>query len=361
MAPREQIHAYVSTQREKGATQGEVYAHLLGSRKSGAYLAELKFGAQDLSGHALVEAVLDTVNLVYSTGDPPRHQDLGGTAQELGIYSAQELWTEYQGRLRSPDGLPQLDLARWIASFKGRIRPLTPGDMLLVMADTGVGKSAVLQNLAVAHPGLPCLFFQIELSEHAIAERFQAIVHGMPQHEVEKSVLDGNDPLTTKAWDHIWTCPESSITINNIHDRILKAHKRMGVNPALVIVDYIGLVQGGKGGKYESVSTVAERMKTLAKATNTIIAIGSQVHRPWEGAKNKAAIGLHDAKDSGSLENSATVVFGLTRPQPSKLRIHILKDTRGTGGWTIDANYIGEKLRIEDDEWSNVGDDVYAR
>ena len=67
--------------------------------------------------------------------------------------------------------------------------------------------------------------------------------------------------------------------------------------PRLVLVDYIGLVHGAGKSRYERVSSVAEDLKVIAKVTQTIIIIASQV-----GRDEDPEIRLSSGKDSGSLE-----------------------------------------------------------
>jgi replicative DNA helicase len=90
-------------------------------------------------------------------------------------------------------------------------------------------------------------------------------------------------------------------------------------------------------------SDVAEGLKVLAKATRTIIIIASQVAR-----KEGDEIGLHDAKDSGSLENSAQLVLGIWRDEQDAqlLNVRVLKSTKGGAGLLVACNYDGAKSLI---------------
>ena len=84
----------------------------------------------------------------------------------------------------------------------------------------------------------------------------------------------------------------------------------------------------------------------IAKRTETIIIVGTQVSR------NKNAetleVGLYDAKDSGSIENSAGLVLGCWRPSPERINIKILKNTKGFSGDVIECSFDGAKMQIQD-------------
>jgi len=260
----------------------------------------------------------------------------------LPIYSADELIAKYEKQLRKSSEL-MVDLSKWLPSFRSKVRELVPGDVVTIIADTGVGKSAALQNLFISQAPLPCLMFQIELSAATMAERFTAIATNRAAWSIEQQYRSGKkvDPA---AWRHVWTCPQSHISIDDIEKYIEQAELKMGVRPALVGIDYIGLVQGGGGKRYERLSTIAENIKIMAKATDTVIAVASQVKR--KQSEEGEDVGLHDAKDSGAIECSSTLVLGLTRPEQDQMLIRVLKDTRGGSGFKVRCNYDGPSLVI---------------
>ena len=117
----------------------------------------------------------------------------------------------------------------------------------------------------------------------------------------------------------------------------------MGSKPELILLDYVGLVQGGAGKRYERMSTIAEDLKRLARSTKTVIFIASQVKRDEENE-----IGLHSAKDSGSLECSAQIVLGATRTGPDEIKIKILKQTKKAGKFEILTHYDGNRQLIQE-------------
>jgi replicative DNA helicase len=123
---------------------------------------------------------------------------------------------------------------------------------------------------------------------------------------------------------------------------IIESELKTGKKPDLVLLDYVGLVQGGGGGKrYERMSTIAEDLKRLARATKTVIFIASQV-----GRTDDEEVNLHSGKDSGSLENSAQIVLGATRTRVDEIKIAILKQTKKSGEFSIFAHYDADKQHI---------------
>ena len=70
--------------------------------------------------------------------------------------------------------------------------------------------------------------------------------------------------------------------------------------------------------------------------------IASQVRRDPE----RVEVDLHDAKDTGSVENSAQLVLGAWRPQVDRLSIKILKNTKRAGQHTIECAFDGHRQKI---------------
>jgi replicative DNA helicase len=216
-----------------------------------------------------------------------------------------------------------------------------PGDMMVIQADTGVGKTALLLNLAYSQRPLPCVLFEIELSECAIVERMIARDQDVPTLEVETGVKAGRE-FDVSGWGNVYVCPESRIDTAKMQAIIERAELKIGQRPALVLIDYIGLMDGPGGKRYERMSTVAEEIKRLARATNTVVCVASQLRRDAD----RTEVGLHDAKDSGSIEASAQLVLGAWRPRLDRLMLRILKQTRRAGTHDVECLYDGDRQRI---------------
>ena len=126
----------------------------------------------------------------------------------------------------------------------------------------------------------------------------------------------------------------------------MSAELKTSVRPVLVLVDYIQLVQGSGESRYERVSGVAEQLKVVAKETNTIIVMASQIGRNATGESKE--VSLTDAKESGSIENSSGLVLGAWRDgnDAERLWLRVLKNTKGKSGRTIPCRIL-ESLLIQ--------------
>ena len=238
----------------------------------------------------------------------------------------------------------QFDLGAWLPSFRQHIRPLIPGEVCVILADTGQGKTALVQSLALACPNLKVVLFELELPVDLVVERFLSMTTGKPGSEIEKfHRAGGRLENPTKGWDHVWTCKRSGLSVADMETILIEGAKKIGAAPSVVIVDYAGLVRGYGKTIYEKTTQVAVEIKNLARKTETIVFLTSQIHRQ-EGEE----IGLHDAKDSGQIENSAGLILAAWRDkkEPDRMKIRILKSTKGGSGRTIEANFDGPTMRI---------------
>lgn len=234
----------------------------------------------------------------------------------------------------------------WLPSLGEITRGLVPGEVATFVADTGVGKTALLSNLALKAAPMPVLFFELELPGSLLYERFLAAYSDFSCKTVEGMYAygDSHGKEGLRNLSHIHVCTRAGLTSEAIEKIIVRSSLKTGCKPKLVLLDYIQLCGGTADNRYELVSNIAESIKVIAKRTNTIFIVASQVHRKEEGPE----IGLHDAKGSGSIENSSGLVIGVWREpnDKSKLVLRVLKNTKGESGKIVVARFDGEKMRI---------------
>jgi replicative DNA helicase len=244
-----------------------------------------------------------------------------------------------------------LDLGLWLPKMREHVRPLVPGELMTIMADTGVGKSAMLQNIAMSARDLDILFFEMELPGTMVFERFASMSSSLAQSTVEETYRAGCK-IALLGLDHIYTCDKSRLKVEDMEGIIMGAARdKIGTLPQVVMVDYIGLMDSkGSNKRYERISDSAEGLKVLAKNTNTIVACATQIHRKPE-SEGQDELYLHDAKDSSSIEASAGLLLGAWRdPEDSEiLLVKILKNTKGRAGEIFKCQFNGATMTIT--EW----------
>lgn len=240
----------------------------------------------------------------------------------------------------------RLTLSNWLPTLGKISVGMVPGEVMTFVADTGVGKTALLCNLAIHAYPMPSILFELELPGTMIFQRVMATVSRIAAAEVQSSYAKG-DRLGEAEFarvDHISVCSSAGLTPERIEKIIKRSELVTGKKPKLVLLDYAQLCLTASSSRYERMSDVAETIKVIAKRTNTIFIVASQVHRKEEGPE----IGLHDAKGSGSIENSSGLVVGVWRHPEfvDKLVLKVLKNTKGILGDKIIAEVDWDTMRI---------------
>jgi len=293
----------------------------------------------------------DWLDSIETTSRPRELQELiertPHTLKPLPVFTMAELEAQYVEFARSVE-TRTFDLARFIPSLGRSVRRLLPGELVVVMSDTGVGKTAIQQCLARSAAPLPTLFFELELPQELMFERFVQMETAWTSEHVEAHYTTQTGGLwrTFEHLNHILVCAESGLSTIQIESFIGRSELKTGTKPAVVIIDYIGLIRGeASRSRYEKLSATAEELKVIAKRTRTIVVLGTQVARP-EKTKDSLEPRLHDAKDSGSIENSAGLVLGAWRPDHQTLMIKVLKNTKGRSGIVVECNFDGETMQL---------------
>lgn len=304
----------------------------------------IPFKYKDVSDYMLTYSKLGGAGEMKHLAAEAKALDL---CSDIPIKSMKENAEIYRQFVQNLEGVT-VDLSKWLPSLHNHLRPLVPGELMSIIADTGVGKSAILQNIAYHLPNLKILMFNLELPDTLVFERFISIDREISGIEVEKMYIEGGD-FNTYELDHIWTCDEAYLTPQAIQKIIQQATRKIGQKPHLVMVDYIGLVRGRNGAsRYERISDAAQSLKMIAKQEKVVVIMNSQIRRKNEDESGE--IFLHDGKDSGAIEESSGMLWGVWRHEDDKAKMYIkiLKVTKGGGGLIVECTAEWRTMNIRE-------------
>jgi replicative DNA helicase len=219
------------------------------------------------------------------------------------------------------------------------------GDLGLIFGNPGGGKSWTLVALGgfAVQMGYNVIHYTLELSESYTGRRYDAFFTGTPVDQLEKH-KEHVETLTAELPGEliIREFPMGKTTINTIEAHINKV-KDLGIEPDLIIIDYIDLLSTRKRNvdRKGEIDDIYTSTKGLARELNIPIWSVSQVNRA--GAKDDI---IEGDKAAGSYDKMmiTDLSMSLSRKKEDKVngtgRLHIMKNRYGMDGLTfqVDVN-----------------------
>ena len=214
------------------------------------------------------------------------------------------------------------------------------GDFGLIFGNPGGGKSWTLVALGghAVRLGYNVVHYTLELGETYVGLRYDAFFSKIPVDNVvkNKTTIEGIVPelpgqLIIKEF------PTGRATISTIESHIKKV-KDLGVEPDLIIIDYVDLLSTKKrtSDRKGEIDDIYISTKGLARELNLPIWSVSQVNR--DGAKDDI---IEGNKAAGSYDKImiTDVCISLSRQRKDKVngtgRFHIMKNRYGQDGMTF--------------------------
>lgn len=286
----------------------EAYAAILRektSRREVIYRAQQAMAAAFDSAQPL-DAILERWQSATTDLDPNPRQDFqtpaeiveanGGLVGHLEAFRASGL------------GLPYPRLQRCVGG-------LFPGELAVLAAVTGGGKTAFALNLAlgVAQMGEPVAIFSMEMQGAAITNRLAAMVgewnSAMVRHEMDPMQRDRVSRGYADACDlPIYIRDYQGTTVYGLIAAIKRLRQKVRVS--LVVVDYLQLMSADGRSRTEEVSAIARGLKNAAMELKLPILALSQFRRPDHGGETRRPE-LRDLKESSEIEQAANLVIFL--------------------------------------------------
>lgn len=204
-----------------------------------------------------------------------------------------------------------------ISDFDASIDGVAPGEMCVVAARPSHGKSAfAFQWLDhVSGLGVPCLCISEEMGFRDIGKRRVMSITRVPQSDWTLHP-DYNDHMANevechhmnRADVHIVEACHSIGRVEEVIDQFCSTY-----NVAFVVVDYMQLLKGDSGDRYEQVTDISRRLKQAARRNNCALLALSQLNRAIEG-RGEFEPKMSDLRESGQIEQDADMIVFLVWP-----------------------------------------------
>lgn len=242
---------------------------------------------------------------------------------------------------------------------------LRTGQLVVVAAETGGGKSLWGQNLAthvsIDH-GEGVLMNTLEMSREQLhwrilSERARVNLHRLIKREL---LTDDDRKAIARVAPEIERAPmmiddASQLTVASIRARV--AHMRKKIPTRLVVVDYLQLLAAERRieNRALEVGEFAKSLRVLAKDEDLCVVALSQFNRgPSQRADKKPTI--NDLRESAAIGHEAAVVVLLHRedqfdhksPKAGEIDMIIAKSRFGANNYIITCAFQGHYARIVD-------------
>lgn len=240
---------------------------------------------------------------------------------------------------------------------------LQGGDIFIIAAATGMGKTCMMLNIALsmAKQDKKVLIFSLEMNKEQLLNRIISAETGINSSKYRNTNF--TDEEAQKYFGYMYSdnfnnldiqvCTEYNITTARIRNIVL------GSKADIVFIDYLGLINGGnKTNSYERVSEISRELKLLAMESNKPFIILHQLNRANAERKDKRPL-LTDLRDSGKIEQDADIIGFVFRPayysetaNKNEIQLLIAKNRHGKSNVVANLDYNDNTQQIKDKFYS---------
>jgi replicative DNA helicase len=204
----------------------------------------------------------------------------------------------------------------------GLLSGMQAGNLLVVAARPGVGKSSFVTNLArnvSVDAQQPVAMFSLEMSRWEIGMRLLCAEARVPWDLIRNKRVAAEDwSRIAQAADTLHEAPlfivdSGNVTLVDIRAKARRlAARRQGLG--LIIVDYLQLMSHTRrvDNRQQEIAEISRGLKMLAKELSIPVIAVSQLNRDPERRQDKRPQ-LSDLRESGAIEQDADVVMFIHR------------------------------------------------
>ncbi|SMC95667.1 replicative DNA helicase [Kibdelosporangium aridum] len=219
-------------------------------------------------------------------------------------------------------GGSSLGVPTGFADFDELTNGLHPGQMIIVAARPGVGKSTLgldwARSCSIKH-GMSSVIFSLEMSKTEIVMRMLSAEAKIRLADMRGGRMTDDDwTRLARRMSEISEAPlfiddSPNMTMMEIRAKARRLKQRNDLK--LIVLDYMQLMTSGKRveSRQQEVSEFSRSLKLLAKELEVPVVAMSQLNRGPEQRTDKRPM-LADLRESGSLEQDADMVVLIHRP-----------------------------------------------
>ena len=194
------------------------------------------------------------------------------------------------------------------------------GDLVLIGARPGMGKTSFAMNIAVevaknTKKAVAC--FSLEMSAEQLALRMLSSEALVDSRSLRSGrILPEDWQRLADATNMLAECDILIDDTTGISPTDMKAKLRRVENLGMVVIDYLQLMQSGRNidNRVQEVSDISRNLKIMAKDLGVPVLCCAPLSRGPESRTSKKPM-LSDLRDSGAIEQDADIVLFLYRDE----------------------------------------------
>ena len=264
---------------------------------------------------------------------------------------------EYNAKLKNPKF--DSGIKTGYSFFDSATDGLRPGELILIGAESGGGKSMLLMNMAIQlwmqennldmqdnwGNGYSVLYFSLEMPFKPCFNRILSRLSGAPSKKIRSAKLNEDDAnKLKKALKFINKYPYQFEIVDIPRGATMESletiyeEAKATYDPKIIVIDYLGLMDydGPDMDDWLKLGKISERIHEFARVHNCIVLSAVQLNRSKGGKEIEDKIGLHRIGRSALIMQNANIAVQIeTRPMESSyfdLNYHLIKNRDGNLG-----------------------------
>ncbi len=306
------------------AAYAEHYARLVQEKYTLRQLIAASGKAMQMAyeGQLPLEDLLDKAEkMIFEVAEHKKSENFQGMNEVV-----QETF-EYITLLHSNKGIPD-GVPSGFKDLDEQISGLQKGSLNVLAARPSMGKTAfalsIAQNVALRGEKTVAVF-SLEMPSVQLALRMLCSEARVDMNRIRSGQLNERDfERLAHAAGRLAEAPmviddEPDLTVNALRSKLRRIQSQYG-NLGLVVIDYLQLMSGSKGGgggnenRQQEISTISRNLKSIARELEVPVVVLSQLSRAVEQRPNHRPM-LSDLRESGAIEQDADIVMFIYRDE----------------------------------------------
>ena len=215
---------------------------------------------------------------------------------------------------------------------------LAPGELGVVMAPAGIGKSWMLINIGAnaIKQNKTVIHYTLELNENYVGQRYDSVITGIAAQNLKNYTEDIEEKLKNISGELIIKYyPTKSVGVMGIKAHVEKTIM-LGNKPDLIVVDYADLLKVSSKDKHEALEELYEDLRGMAGEYGVPVWTATQANR---SALEDDIIEADKIASSYGKVMVSDFLMSLSRKVEDKLsgtgRGHVIKNRFGPDGITL--------------------------